>query len=459
MKRTTTTILALCLTVCAFAQGIGQDELKRIRGSFTRDSSTAALQNIISHNLDIAGLAADRSNAEGVDDYFKYQVTPLKKVMDQKTSGRCWLFASLNYIRPLAIEKYNVEDFCYSPNFCSFWDLFEKCNHALEIAIDMRDEDINCPKLAHYYKTGIRDGGEWHNFLSIALKYGVVPEEAMAETVHSNATGNMREMLNLKMKAASWEMRQMYAQGASVEQLREYKIEVMGEIYRILALCLGEPPTEFTWNYTDRDGKRHSIQTTPQEFFKSIVPDEFISSRVMIMDDPVHEYYKMYTIADYTNDVEGVEWTYLNIPSSEIKPGVLESIKDNEAVYVCCDWSKERLLPENYMDTGNYDYESLFGMKFDMPKAAREITRVSKPAHVMLITACDTDDNDKPVKWQLFNSSFTSGSGPHMKFSDRWFDEYVFRIVMDRKYLSEKAAAALNLKPERFPLYQYEFLH
>ena len=459
MKKTVTAVIAIFASVCALAQSIGPDELNQIRGSFKKDSATVALQNVISHNVNLPALAANHANAAKVDNYFKYKVTPLKKVMDQYTSGRCWLFTSLNYIRPLAIEKFNVDDFTYSPNFCSFWDLFEKCNHALEIAIELRNEDINCPKLAHYYRTGLRDGGEWHSFITVAQKYGVVPEEVMAETAHSNATANMRDILNLKMKAESWNLREMSRKGASEKALREYKVKVMGEIYRILALCLGEPPVEFTWNYTDRDGKRHSIKTTPLEFFKSIVPQEFTDSRVMIMNDATHEYYKVYTIKDYTNAIEGVTWTYLNLPADDIKQSVLASIKNNEAVYTCCDWSKERLLPENVMAIGNYNYESLFGMSFAMPKEAREYTRYSKSAHVMLITACDTDETDKPLKWQLFNSSFSAGAKERLIFTDDWFGEYVFRIVLDKKYLSEKAAAALKTKPESFPLYQYEFLH
>lgn len=459
MKRLAFAILTLCLTANVFAQSIGSAELKRIQGSFVKDSATVALQNIISHTGDLASLAARPSNCADIDDYFKYRVTPLKSGTDQHTSGRCWLFSSLNYIRHLAIDKYNVDDFRFAPVFDSFWDLFEKCNHFLEITISDIDDDINCRQLAHYYRTGLRDGGEWHNFINLALKYGVVPESVMKETVHSDNTANLREIINRKLRVESWNMREMRKKGAGVPELREYKLKVMEDIYRLLALSFGEPPAEFTWNYTDRDGKRHSLTTTPQEFFKSIVSDEFMASRVMIMNDPTHEYYKMYTIEDYSNSVEGEQYTYLNLPAEDIKPGMLASIKDNEPVYFTCDWSKERLLPQNIMAPGNYDYESLFGMSFEMDKKARVLTRYSTMAHVMIITACDTDGNDRPTKWQLYNSSHSSGAGVYLTFTDDWFDEYGFRIMFDRKYLNEKALEALKLEPEKYPISRYEFMH
>lgn len=458
MKRIAVSLIAACIAAGASAQSIGDAELARIKGAFVKDSATVALQNVISHTLDIQSLAVNVGHRK-MDGCFKYEVTPLKSAPDQKSSGRCWLFASLNYIRPLAINSLNVDDFRFSPVFDSFWDLFEKSNHFLEIAIEDFDEDINCRRLAHYYKTGMRDGGEWHNFLNLARKYGVVPEAVMPETVHSNNTANIRDIINRKLRAESWRMRKMHEGGADITAIREYKLKVMEDIYRILALGFGEPPTEFEWTYTDRAGMRRTVKTTPREFFRSIVPDEFVDSRVMIMNDPTREYYRMYTQEGYSNAVEGVEWTYVNLPVKEIKHGVLASIKNNESVYVTCDWRKEMIVRENYMAMDNYDYESLFGMSFDMDKEARIWTRYSNPAHVMTITACDTDDNDEPVKWRLFNSSHSIGAGVDLTFSDEWFGEYVFKIVMDRKYLSPKAREALSLEPEKYPISSYEFLH
>jgi bleomycin hydrolase len=110
------------------------------------------------------------------------------------------------------------------------------------------------------------------------------------------------------------------------------------------------------------------------------------------------------------------------------------------------------------MDVGYYDYESLFGIKLDMDKKARILTRQSGSSHAMLLIGCDTDENDVPVKWELENSwGPASGNHGYVTFTDRWFDEYLFRIVIDKKYLSEKARKAIGSKPVQLPAWDYMF--
>ncbi|MCQ2137979.1 MAG: biotin transporter BioY [Bacteroidales bacterium] len=451
-----TTILALCLCTGAFAQSIGTAELKAIRDSYAANPANAAVQNIISHTSDIQGLALNKASEGKLDNYFKYTVTPLKSAPNQYTSGRCWLFASLNGIRHFANEKFNVKDFRFSHNFDSFWDLFEKSNLFLEGIIATANEDIDSRAVATYFKTPVGDGAAWNFFVNLAEKYGVAPEGVMPETVHSNATDNMRNVLKEKLRMEGWKFREKAAAGATTDQLRAYKVEVMKDVYKILAYCLGEPPTEFTWRYTDKKGESHVIKTTPQEFYKMIVPADFgFKSMVMIMNDPTREYYKVYSIAGYTNTIEGTNWVYLNLPNDEIKAGVLASIKNNEAVYTSSDWRKGMNKAAGTIDVDTYDLQSLFGMDFAMDKKVRILTRQSSSAHAMLIDACDTDENDRPVKWRFFNSWFAGGEKSIYVFSDEWFDEYMFRVALDRKYLGEKALKALDTKPVELPMWDY----
>jgi len=110
------------------------------------------------------------------------------------------------------------------------------------------------------------------------------------------------------------------------------------------------------------------------------------------------------------------------------------------------------------LDPGTYDYESLMGVKLSMDKKARILTRQSGSSHAMLIVACDTDDNDVPVKWQ-FENSWGAASGDHgyLTFTDRWFDEYLFRIVINRKYLDSKSINALSGEHVMLPCWDYMF--
>ena len=93
-----------------------------------------------------------------------------------------------------------------------------------------------------------------------------------------------------------------------------------------------------------------------------------------------------------------------------------------------------------------------------MDKKARILTRQSGSSHAMLIVAVDTDENDKPLKWKFENSwGPQAGKGGYLIFTDKWFDEYMFRLVINRKYLDKKAIKALDQKPVMLPAWDYMF--
>ena len=78
--------------------------------------------------------------------------------------------------------------------------------------------------------------------------------------------------------------------------------------------------------------------------------------------------------------------------------------------------------------------------------------------HAMTLVACDTDENDKPVKWEFENSwGAASGHNGYLTFTDKWFDEYMFRIVIRKNYLNAKAIEALKGKPVQLPVYDYMY--
>ncbi|MBR4213315.1 MAG: C1 family peptidase [Bacteroidales bacterium] len=458
MKKVFLFVAALTLCLGAAAQSIGKNELKEIQGSFIKDASTVALQNVLSHNTDINTLASNLSNEGKQDTYFKYEVD-VKGITNQRSSGRCWLFTSLNELRPVAAEKLNVKEFYFSQNYDSFWDLFEKSNLFLEDIIASAKKEITDIEVVTYLKTPVGDGGVWNLFVDIAEKYGVVPAEVMPETEFSNNTGNLRKILNEKLRDGAWTLRQMAEGGAREKALRKEKIEIMKQVYRILALCLGEPPTEFTWRYKDRSGKVQTLSSTPQEFYAMIAPKDFnMKTMVMIMNDPTREYYKLYEIESYRNTWEGFNWIYLNLPNEDIKPMALASIKDNRPMYISCDVGKYSSRAGGWLDTNLYDYEKLFGIDISMDKKARILTRQSGSSHAMLLIACDTDENDVPLKWKFENSwGPASGQKGYVLLTDEWFDEYLFRIVIDKKYVPANILKMLDQKPVKLPVWDYMF--
>ncbi len=453
----TATLILACSGV--FAQAVSEKDLQEIQGSFKKDASTKAIQNILTNDKSIRDNALNRDLQGKIDHFFKYRVN-VKGITNQQSSGRCWMFTSMNVLRPQVMEKYNLNQFDFSHNYLYFWDIFEKSNLFLENIIATAARPMDDREVTEYFKSPVGDGGVWNLYYNAAQKYGVVPQEVMPETAHSNNTSQMTGVINEKLRLGGYTLRELAAQGKKTKELRAEKNNVLKDVYRILALCLGEPPHEFTWRYKTKKGEIKELANyTPQQFYKEITPADYSPDNyIMVMNDPTREYYKVYEIQNYKNTIEGINWTYLNLPNEDLKAAALASIKNNEPLYASCDVGKQFNRETGILDPEMFDYESLLGVKLDMDKKARILTRQSGSAHAMTIVGCDTDENDKPVKWEFENSwGDKSGHNGYLTFTDKWFDEYMFRAVLHKKYLNEKALQALKGKPVQLPVWDYMY--
>ena len=452
-------LIAACglATLGASAQQLTEQELDEIQSSFVLDSSTKALQNIITNESNLKSLTLNRAVQGKTDHYFKYRVD-VKGITDQHQSGRCWMFTSMNVLRPSVMKQFNIKEFDFSHNYTYFWDIFEKSNLFLENVITTADHKMTDRDVTFYFKSPVNDGGVWNLFYNVAIKYGVVPQNVMPETAHSNNTGQMTAVINERLRAGGYNLRSMIANKKSDKAIASAKIDILKDVYRILSLCLGVPPTEFEWRYKTAEDKVESLKTTPKEFFNMIIPKEYDpESFIMIMNDPTREYYKVYEIQNYRNAYEGINWIYLNMPMEDIKKAAVASIKANEPLYVSTDLAKYN-GKDGISDPNMYDYESLFGIPLNMDKKARILTRESGSAHAMTLMAVDTDENEKPIKWQFENSwGDAAGHNGYMTLTDKWLDEYLFRIVVNKKYLEDKALKAAKTKPIQLPAWDYMF--
>lgn len=457
-KKTLMTFFGAALTLATVqAQQLTADDVAEIQKSFVADGPTTALQNALTQEVNLKKLALNRKLQGQVDHYFKYRVD-VKGITDQKQSGRCWMFTSMNVLRPRVMKQLNLPAFDFSHNYCYFWDIFEKSNLFLTNAVATADREITDRDVEFYFKNPVGDGGVWNLFYNIAMKYGVVPQSVMPETAHSNNTGQMTSVINERLRAGGYALRQMVSEGKSAADVAKARKEVLKDVYRILSLCLGTPPQEFTWRYETTDHQIKQLRTTPLEFFKSIVPEDYTpDTYVMIMNDPTRPYYQTYEIQNYRNTAEGLNWLYLNLPNDVIKQAAIASIKNNEPMYASCDVAQYDSR-EGVCDSKMYDYESLLGVKMSMDKKARILTRQSGSAHAMTLIAVDTDDNERPLKWQFENSwGPSAGHEGYMTFTDQWFDDYMFRLVIRREYLDAKSLDALKTKPVQLPAWDYMF--
>jgi bleomycin hydrolase len=98
-----------------------------------------------------------------------------------------------------------------------------------------------------------------------------------------------------------------------------------------------------------------------------------------------------------------------------------------------------------------------------MNKEQRIRTHASASSHAMTLVGVDVIDTttQKVGKWLVENSwGAASGWKGHLIMTDQWFDEYMFRLVVNRKYLSDKYRALLQqeaiLLPAWDPMFQPE---
>lgn len=456
MKKVLFTGMLLCSFAFLSAQSITDKDLKEIQSGFKEDASTKAIQNILTTNANITANALNHELQGKIDHYFKYRVN-VKGITDQKSSGRCWMFTSMNVIRPSIMTKYNLSEFDFSHNYLYFWDIFEKSNLFLENIIATSKSPMDDRTVEYLFKSPVGDGGVWNLYYNVGEKYGVVPQSVMPETAHSNNTRQMVGLVNECLRTGAYSLREQ-VNGKSTKDMKAAKNTILKDVYRILALCLGEPPVEFTWRYKDKNGDIKELKNyTPVKFYKEITPADYSPDNyIMVMNDPTREYYKLYEIQNYKNTIEGINWLYLNLPNEDIKKAALASIKNNEAMYASCDVGKQLNRESGILDPSMYDYQSLLGVNLSMDKKARILTRQSGSSHAMTLIGCDTDDNDKPVKWEFENSwGASSGNKGYLTFTDDWFSEYMFRLVVHKKYLEKKATDCLSQKPVQLPMWDY----
>lgn len=443
-------LLAVFFSTLVFSQkGISEKEMKEIKSSFKQnDAYNKAVTNAVSNNK-IKNLALNRENVKKFDHEFKYKVD-VSGITNQKSSGRCWMFTSLNVLRPKALDKFDISSFEYSTNYLYFWDIFEKSNLFLEGIIETRNLKIDDRKVDWLFSNIVGDGGVWNSFINLADKYGVVPKDVMPETHSSENTSMMVKLIKRKLREDALRLR---ATKGDDDILRKHKVEMLADIYRMLAINLGVPPTEFKWRYKTKEGVLTSYKKyTPKSFMKEIIGDFNFNDYVMLMDDPTRPYYKLYEIDKDRNVLEGRNWKFINLPAKEIKKYALKSIQENEAMYFSCDVGKQLNSKEGVLDIDNYDYESLFGVKFDMNKKERILSHESGSTHGMALVGVDVNESGKITKWLLENSwGATSGHNGYLTMTDRWFDEYMFRLVVLKKFIDEKTLKILSQKPTLLP--------
>ena len=373
----------------------------------------------------------------------------MKKVTNQKSSGRCWGFAGLNLMRISLAEKYNLGNFEFSQNYFMFFDKLEKSNYFLENILKTLDESYDSRLMMHLLDSPVQDGGQWDMFVNLIEKYGAVPQSVMAESFQSSQSRMMNQFLTRKLREFAWTLRTMNTKGKKLSELRKEKEKMMSVIYSMLCVCLGNPPDKFDWQ--TRDKKNKFIRLTdlnPVDFYKKHSGVN-LKEKLCLIHAPMSnkKMNELYTVSFLGNVIEGQIIKYANVELADIKKAAIKSIKNNESVWFGCDVGKMFHRDLGLMDMDLYDYEALFNTNFTMNKATRLEYGDSMMTHAMLFTGVDIVGG-KPRRWRVENSwGVKGGDKGYYLMTDKWFDEYNYEIVVDKKYLPKSILELFDREP------------
>jgi len=493
MKKTWTGLAIVWLVLAGFAVPVrGQDgaltpgQIEKIRSEFQLDGHLRATRNALT-NTGIKGIAENRDVLVDHDKKFSHKIKT-KGISNQKSSGRCWMFAGFNTIKPVLMNNLDVSDFEFSHIYLQFWDKMEKANSFLEYMIEYRDRDLQDREVVFLLKSPAPDGGYWENFADLVTKYGVIPKEAMAESASSESTGMMNKALARLLRRSAVELREIYKDTGSVRKMREAKAGMLAEVYQVLVLNLGTPPEEFTWRHKgkdegdddDEDGDEEedaddedegdkeeeeedddydveqdwseARRYTPQSFYKEYVGLD-LSEYVNIADDPIRPKGGHYEVTLTKNLYDGQNAHYASIDIETLRALVTVVLLDNKAVYFAADVSPDQDSTRGIMARNLYDYESIYALDMGLNKTERLLLRDSTINHGMAFIGVDLADGE-PVKWLVENSWGSSrGSGGLWTMYDDWFDDNVYNIIVHRDYLPDEILKILEQPAKKLPVW------
>ncbi|KAI1473832.1 peptidase C1B, bleomycin hydrolase [Daldinia eschscholtzii] len=387
-------------------------------------------------------------------------------ITNQRSSGRCWLFASTNVFRIAIMKKYNLDSFELSQAYLFFWDKLEKSNYFLENIIETADQPLEERLVQRLLADPISDGGQWDMVYNLVEKYGLVPQALYPDSWNAMSSSTINSIVVAKLREYAVILRDLVNSSATTAaSLSATKDKMLREVHLILTLTLGPPPStseEFEWNFVDKEGRARSVVSTPHKFAKDISSQEFritsstIASMVSLVHDPRHEPLSLMTVDRLGNIVGGRGITYINVDIETLKQACISMLRAGLPVFFGSDVGKYSERASGIMDIDLFDYELGFNVNLygSLDKAARLRVGESAMTHAMVLTAVHVDSEGKPVRWKVQNSWGTDvGSKGWFVMSDRWMDQFVYQAVVDPKFLSRKVRDVLTKEPIVLPLW------
>ena len=411
------------------------DEIAKFQQDYQQNKQNKIAELAVVNN----GVQKASFNGEGIRDLNRTCSIeiPTDNVTDQKQSGRCWLFAALNVLRHKFAKQYHTKNFTFSQSYLFFWDRIERANIFFNHILETADKPVDDRTVHFYLQAPDTDGGQWHMAISLIRKYGLVPTYAQDESFTANNTAAFNQALNMKLREDGLVLRKL-AQAGKNDEIEQKRQEYLSEIYRMAVIAFGQPVQKFDLEFKDDDGNYKLDQNiTPLDFFHNYFEDD-LDDYVVLFNAPDHEYDKLYAFPFEDNVEGGSPVRFLNTKIENLKEAAIKQLKDGETIWFGCDVGKQSDRQKGILAANLYETDTIFGIETKLNKKERLQTGASGSTHAMTFVGVDVVDG-KPRQWKVENSWGTKvGDKGYFVMDDKWFDEYLFKVVVKKQYLPEK---------------------
>ena len=337
--------------------------------------------------------------------------------------------------------------------------------------LDTLEEPVDGRLLQHLLSAPVGDGGQWDMVVNLVEKYGLVPQAVYEDSFNAKASARVNWLITVQLREAALKLRELAGKEGTQMAVASHKAKVMQAVYGILTLSLGAPPKPtdtFTWTYTDKESKLHTLTTTPLAFYKDNVEavslldtitrplssaPSGIANRISLVNDPRHPYLRLLHVSRLGNIHGARGVNYINVSMPTLKAAALASIKASNPVFFGCDVGKFSDGQKGIMDTALFDYELGFNVQLGMGKKERIITGESQMTHAMVLSGAHVE-GEETKRWRVENSwGDARGDKGYFVMSDAWMDEYTYQAVVEREFVNKEVLDVLNQEPIALPVW------
>lgn len=441
------------------------EQLDKLEKKLLNDIDFIIAQNALVDN-DILDILQDKDITKNYNEEFTNNIrNENAKISDQKQTGRCWIFATLNMIRDKFISDYNLESFEFSQSYLAFYDKLEKANTYLNHIIDNIEKDED-DRLMHYlFDDPVSDGGFFDMAKNLILKYGLVPKHEMPDTFAAKNTNIINRLIDIKLKMATIAIKENKIDANKIYELKEFYLQ---EIYKILVYCYGKTPVKFNLELKNKDKKdkiKKFYNLTPLTFLKKINFDFQDYTTIVYTPYKKIKPYQKYKLEYSANVYENGNLEFLTVDKNAFKFLCLSMLYKSKSLWFACDVDHFLSMKDGIWDNNLYDFSEFFKISFDTNISNHIEYRQVGSNHAMTLQGFDIDlkkwnnykknhfKNSKKIdilnifdlmqyipinKWNVENSwGEKVGNKGLFSINNGWFENYVYEIIISKSNLKQ----------------------